>query len=72
MLLKISYTLNANAALFLKGAKEMENLGFIFGIIGMSMGITGFIFGINSLSKIDKLEKRLKELDVLNEDFKSS
>lgn len=50
----------------------MENLGFIFGIIGMSMGITGFIFGINSLSKIDKLEKRLKELDVLNEDFKSS
>jgi hypothetical protein len=24
------------------------------------------------MSKIDKLEKRLKELDVLNQDFKSS
>jgi hypothetical protein len=50
----------------------MENLGFIFGIIGMSMGVTGFVFGVISMSKIDKLEKRLKELDVLNQDFKSS
>jgi hypothetical protein len=50
----------------------MENLGFVFGIIGMSMGVTGFVFGIVSMSKIDKLEKRLKELDVLNQDFKSS
>jgi hypothetical protein len=48
----------------------MENLGFIFGIIGMSMGVTGFVFGIISMSKIDRLEKRLKELDVLNQDFK--
>jgi len=48
----------------------MENLGFIFGIIGMSMGVTGFFFGIISMSKIDRLEKRLKELDVLNQDFK--
>ena len=50
----------------------MENLGFIFGIMGMSMGVMGFIFGVISMSKIDKLEKRLKELDVLDEDFKSS
>jgi hypothetical protein len=50
----------------------MENLGFVFGIIGMSMGVTGFVFGIVSMSKIDKLEKRLKELDVLNQDVKSS
>ncbi|ATC95125.1 hypothetical protein [Pseudoalteromonas tunicata] len=50
----------------------MENLGFVFGIIGMSMGVIGFVFGIISMSKIDKLEKRLKELDVLNHDFKSS
>jgi hypothetical protein len=50
----------------------MENLGFVFGVIGMSMGVTGFVFGIVSMSKIDKLEKRLKELDVLNQDFKSS
>ena len=50
----------------------MENLGFVFGIIGMSMGIIGFVFGIISMSKVDKLEKRLKELDVLNQDSKSS
>jgi hypothetical protein len=48
----------------------MENLGFVFGVIGMSMGVIGFAFGIISMSKIDKLEKRLKELDVLNQDFK--
>lgn len=48
----------------------MENLGFIFGIMGMSMGVTGFVFGIISMSKIGRLEKRLKELDVLNQDFK--
>jgi hypothetical protein len=47
----------------------MENLGFVFGIIGMSMGAIGFVFGIISMSKIDKLEKRLKELDVLNMNF---
>jgi len=49
----------------------MENLGFIFGIIGMTLGTSGFIFGIISMSKIDKLEKKLKELDVLNQDFLS-
>jgi hypothetical protein len=50
----------------------MENLGFVFGIIGMSMGVPAFVFSTISMSKIDKLEKRLKELDVLNQDFKSS
>lgn len=50
----------------------MENLGFIFGTIGMSMGIIGFVFGIISMTKIDKLEKKLKEINVLNQDFKSS
>lgn len=50
----------------------MENLGFVFGIMGMSMGVIGFVFGIISMSKIDKLEKKLKKLDVLNQDFKSS
>ncbi|WP_258191866.1 hypothetical protein [Photobacterium angustum] len=44
----------------------MEDLGFVFGIIGMSMGISGFVFAIISISKIDKLEKKPKELDVLN------
>lgn len=41
----------------------MENLGFIFGVIGMSMGVTGFVFGVISMGKIDKLEKRLSELE---------
>jgi hypothetical protein len=50
----------------------MENLGFVFGVIGMSMGVTGSVFGIVSMSKIDKLEKRLNELDVLNQDVKTS
>ncbi|WP_269745918.1 hypothetical protein [Gilvimarinus polysaccharolyticus] len=43
----------------------MEDLGFIFGIIGMSMGVSGFVFAIISMSKIEKLEKKLKAQDVL-------
>lgn len=43
----------------------MENVGFVFGMTGMSMGVVGMVFGIISMSKIDKLEKKLKELDVI-------
>lgn len=43
----------------------MENLGFIFGIMGMSMGTMGFIFGILAMSKIDSLEKKLTTIDAL-------
>ncbi len=43
-----------------------------FGIAGMAMGILGFIFAISSLKRIDNLEKKLKELNVIDEDFKSS
>ena len=50
----------------------MVDLGFVFGMIGMSMGISAFVFAIISMSKIDKLEKRLKEQDVINQNFKSS
>jgi hypothetical protein len=50
----------------------MESLGFIFGMMGMSMGVMGFIFSLVSMGKIDKLEKQLIELNVLNQDFKSS
>ncbi|MFT4799246.1 MAG: hypothetical protein ACI9W1_002684 [Candidatus Azotimanducaceae bacterium] len=50
----------------------MEYSGFVFGIIGMSMGVIGFVFGVISMSKMDKLEKRLKDLDGLYQDFKSS
>ena len=53
------------------GEDSMENLGFIFGMMGMTMGVMGFIFGVIAMTKIDKLEKKLKELNVLNEGFKS-
>jgi hypothetical protein len=42
-----------------------------FGIIGMSLGTMGFIFGVIAVGRIDKLEKKLKELNVLDKDFKS-
>lgn len=47
----------------------MEDLGFVFGIIGMSMGVSGFTFAIITMKKVDKLESKLKELNVLNHDF---
>ena len=36
-----------------------------FGIVGMSLGTMGFIFGINAMNSIASLEKRLKEAGVL-------
>jgi len=42
-----------------------------FGIIGMSLGTMGFIFAINAITRIGKLEKQLKETGVLDKDFKS-
>ena len=38
-----------------------------FGIIGMSMGVLGFIFGMNAMNKVSALEKRLEEAGVLEE-----
>lgn len=42
-----------------------------FGIIGMSLGTMGFIFGITALSKISKVEKQLEESGVLAKEKKS-
>ena len=42
-----------------------------FGIIGMSLGTMGFILGIITQGRIDKLENILKELGVLDQEFKS-
>jgi hypothetical protein len=42
-----------------------------FGIIGMSLGTMGFIFALNALTKIAKLEKQLKGKGILDQDFKS-
>ena len=48
----------------------METFGFIFGMIGMSLGVTGFIFRIICLSKIQKLMTTLKEKGILEENYK--
>ena len=40
----------------------------VFGIIGMSLGTIGFIFGMSALTKIAKLEKQLKETGVLDKE----
>lgn len=42
----------------------MNTLGFIFGIAGLA-------FGLIANSRLNKLEDKLKELEVLDKDFKS-
>ena len=37
-----------------------------------TLGIMGFIFGLAAMSKVILLEKKLKELGVLNENDKST
>jgi hypothetical protein len=43
----------------------MDTAGSIFGILG-------FVFGLIAFKRIDKLEKKLKELEVLDENYKSN
>lgn len=50
----------------------MEDLGFVFGIVGMSMGMIGFTFAIIAMKKLGNLESKLKELNVWDDDFKSN
>ena len=38
----------------------------VFGIIGMSLGTTGFVFGIICLNQMGKLIKTLKEKKILS------
>jgi|TARA_X000000368_G_C23009404_1_gene702794 hypothetical protein len=42
----------------------------VFGIIGMSLGTMGLVFGIICLSKIQKLIEDLKAKEVLEKDYK--
>lgn len=42
----------------------------VFGIIGMSFGMMGFIYGIICLNQMKKLIKTLKEKKILEEDYK--
>jgi hypothetical protein len=41
-----------------------------FGIIGMSLGTLGFIYGMNSMARIGRLTKKLMEKGVLDQDYK--
>jgi|GEM_PF-5613514 len=41
------------------------------GTVGMIFGILGFVFALSCNSRVDKLEKTLKNLEVLPDTFKS-
>ena len=50
----------------------------VFWSIGMSLGVTGFIFALigltlalNALAKISKLERQMKETGILDKEYKS-
>ena len=43
----------------------------VFGIIGMSLGTMGFVFGIICLNQMGTLIKTLKEKKILEEDYKN-
>ena len=47
----------------------MDTLGFTFGIMGMSLGTMGFIFGLICLKRIEKLTEQLKEKEILQENY---
>ena len=48
----------------------MEILGFIFAIIGMTLGITGLVVGIMSFVRVKKLIKLLKEKEIIEENYR--
>ena len=47
----------------------MDTLGFTFGIMGMSLGTMGFIFGLICLKRIEKLTEQLVEKEILQENY---
>jgi hypothetical protein len=48
----------------------MGETGFVFGLMGMSLGSMGFIFGIICIRKYDNLVKHLKEKGIVDKDYK--
>jgi hypothetical protein len=68
----LSERLSSITSQYFKKGIKMESLGFIFGMMGMSMGVIGFIFAIMSKTQIDKLETKLKELNLLEQDYDSN
>lgn len=47
-----------------RGGLTMEAIGFIFGLAGLA-------YAIMATNRLNKLEEKLKELGVLDKDFKS-
>lgn len=43
-------------------------LGFVFGMMGM----VGFVIAIIAIARVDNLTAKLKEFDVIPEDFESA
>ena len=42
-----------------------------FGILGMSLSTMGFIYALNALDRISKLEKQLRETGALPEEHET-
>jgi len=52
----------------LKG-DNISTLGFLFGLMGVSLGTWGVFFGILCARRIGKLTKQLKEKGILEQDY---
>ena len=50
----------------------MEMLGFIFGMMGMSLGLIGLIFGVICAVQMRKLIRSLKEKGILEETYEDT
>lgn len=42
----------------------MDSIGLVFGVMGMSLGTMGFVFGLVAFNKVAHLEKKIKELEA--------
>ena len=49
----------------------MDISAFIVGVMGMSFGITSFVFAVLTKKRVDKLESELNRLNVLPDEYKS-
>ena len=50
--------------------ESISTLGFLFGLMGVSLGTWGVFLGILCLGRIGKLTKQLKEKGILEQNYK--
>ena len=48
--------------------ESISTLGFLFGLMGVSLGTWGVVLGIICLGRIGKLTKQLREKGILEQD----